>query len=158
MRKLLMAQKLFESNQSVLQFNIWTVKNVLKMGQSRALFVYFRSFHIPIQMTNKQFEQNKLKKHWCCAWDSNPGRQDRRRRQIHWAIVAPRINGTCWHSVMSIFKFTKFQFLINYTYSKYWRCELSILVDCTVNTSWLSVLSFQVDCTLFSIRLYSIFK
>ena len=28
-----------------------------KMGQSRPLFVYFRSFHIPIQMTNIQFEQ-----------------------------------------------------------------------------------------------------
>ena len=34
----------------------------LKMGQSRPLFVYFRSFHIPIQMTNIQFEQYKLKK------------------------------------------------------------------------------------------------
>ena len=33
-----------------------------KMGQSRPLFVYFRSFHIPIQMTNIQFEQYKLKK------------------------------------------------------------------------------------------------
>ena len=29
----------------------------LKMGQSRPLFVYFRSFHIPIQMANIQFEQ-----------------------------------------------------------------------------------------------------
>ena len=33
-----------------------------KMGQSRPLFVYFRSFHIPIQMSNIQFEQFKLKK------------------------------------------------------------------------------------------------
>ena len=33
-----------------------------KMGQSRPLFVYFRCFHIPIQMTNIQFEQFKLKK------------------------------------------------------------------------------------------------
>ena len=32
------------------------------MGQSRPLFVYFRCFHIPIQMTNIQFEQFKLKK------------------------------------------------------------------------------------------------
>ena len=32
------------------------------MGQSRPLFVYFRSFHIPIQMTNIQFEQYQLKK------------------------------------------------------------------------------------------------
>ena len=29
----------------------------LKMGQSRPLFVYFRSFHIPIQMTIIQFEK-----------------------------------------------------------------------------------------------------
>ena len=28
------------------------------MGQSRPLFVYFFSFHIPIQMTNIQFEQS----------------------------------------------------------------------------------------------------
>ena len=32
------------------------------MDQSRPLFVYFRSFYIPIQMTNIQFEQYKLKK------------------------------------------------------------------------------------------------
>ena len=34
----------------------------LKMGQYRPLFDYFRSFHFPIQMTNIQFEQYKLKK------------------------------------------------------------------------------------------------
>ena len=28
------------------------------MDQSRPLFVYFRSFHIPIQMTNIQFEKS----------------------------------------------------------------------------------------------------
>ena len=32
------------------------------MGQSRPLFVHFHSFHLPIQMTTMQFEQNKLKK------------------------------------------------------------------------------------------------
>ena len=32
------------------------------MGQYRPLFVYFHSFHIPIQMKNIQFEQYKLKK------------------------------------------------------------------------------------------------
>ena len=35
---------------------------IFKMGQSRPLFVYFCSFHIPIQMINLQFEQYKLKK------------------------------------------------------------------------------------------------
>ena len=63
----------------------------LKMGQSRPLFVYFRCFHIPIQMTNIQFEQFKLKKRRWCAWDSNPGRHDGRRRRIHWAIAAPLV-------------------------------------------------------------------
>ena len=33
------------------------------MGQSRPLFVYFRFFHIPIQMTNISFELYKLKKY-----------------------------------------------------------------------------------------------
>ena len=35
-----------------------------KVGSNtnRPLFVYFPSFHIPIQMTNIQFEQYKLKK------------------------------------------------------------------------------------------------
>ena len=30
-----------------------------------------------------------MKKHRWHAWDSNPGRQDGRRRQIHWAMAAP---------------------------------------------------------------------
>ena len=65
---------------------------IYKKGQSRPLFVYFRSFHIPIQMTNIQFEQYKLKKHRWCAWDSNPRWQYGSRRQIHWAIAAPPIS------------------------------------------------------------------
>ena len=46
------------------QILIYVLKNksklfiFLKMGQSRPLFVYFRSFHIPIQMTNIQFEKS----------------------------------------------------------------------------------------------------
>ena len=38
----------------------WINPFFTKMGQSRPLFVYFRSFYIPIQMTNMQFEQYKL--------------------------------------------------------------------------------------------------
>ena len=47
-----------------LNYTCWVrLSPLLKiMGQSRPLFVYFRSFHIPIQMTNIQFEQYKLKK------------------------------------------------------------------------------------------------
>ena len=54
------------------------------MGQSWPLFVYFRSFHIPIQMTNINW-----KKHRWCAWGSKPRQQDGRRRRIHWAMAAP---------------------------------------------------------------------
>ena len=44
----------------------------IKMGQSRPLFVIFRLFNTA---------QNN--------WDSNLGRQDGRRRRIHWAMAAP---------------------------------------------------------------------
>ena len=48
------------------------------MDKIRPLFDYFRSFH----MTNiAQILQ--MKKHRWRAWDSNPGRQDGRHRQIH---------------------------------------------------------------------------
>ena len=30
----------------------------------------------------------KLKKFWCCAWESNPGPQDGRCKWIHWALAA----------------------------------------------------------------------
>ena len=37
------------------------------IGQSRPLFVYFCSFHIPFQMTNLYFVLYKLKKRRCCV-------------------------------------------------------------------------------------------
>ena len=43
------------------------------MGRSRPLFVYFRSIHIPIQMTNIQFEQYKLKKVYMVCFGLEPG-------------------------------------------------------------------------------------
>ena len=43
------------------------------MGQSWPLFVYFSSFHIPIQTTNRQFEQYKLKKAKILLWTQTPG-------------------------------------------------------------------------------------
>ena len=33
-----------------------------------------------------RFQPYKLNKHKCWAWDSKPGLQDGRRRQIHWAM------------------------------------------------------------------------
>ena len=40
----------------------WACLILFKNGPMPASFVYFRSFHISIQMTNIQFEQYKLKK------------------------------------------------------------------------------------------------
>ena len=52
-----------------------------KNGPIPASFsVYFRLFNML---------QFKLKKRRWCAWDSNPGRQDGRRKRIHWAMAAP---------------------------------------------------------------------
>ena len=52
-----------------------------KMGQSQTLFVYFRSFHVTISI------QIEKKRRWC-AWDSNLGLQNGRRRQNHRAMAA----------------------------------------------------------------------
>ena len=61
----------------------WDGYCFLKMGQSRPLFVYFRIFH------KTQININWKMCRWC-ALDSNPGWQDGRRRQIHWAMAAPQ--------------------------------------------------------------------
>ena len=59
-----------------------------KMGQTRPLFVYFRLFRRQI----KHLFDNKWYKSRRSTLDSNLGRQDGRRRRIHWAMVAPRTN------------------------------------------------------------------
>ena len=76
------------------------------------LFVYFRSFDIPIQMTNIQFEQYKLKKHRWCAWDSNPGHQDGMHKRIHWAMATP-LSWTLYslQSVSFVINKTRVQFI-----------------------------------------------
>ena len=48
-----------------------------KTGQSRPLFCLFLFF------SSYNFNNTNWKKHWWCAWDSNPGPQDSRRRQNH---------------------------------------------------------------------------
>ena len=55
------------------------------MDQSRPLFVYFHSFLVTISV---QIE----KKQWWCAWDSNLGPQDGRRRQNHGAMAATPVH------------------------------------------------------------------
>ena len=43
-----------------------------------------------------------MKKHRWCAWDSNPGRQDGRHRQIHWAMAAPHKQMFAKHNYTSL--------------------------------------------------------
>ena len=60
--RLLYGHKTFELDKNILLIHTANL-NVLKNGPIPASFcIYFRSFHIPIQMTNIQFEQYKLKK------------------------------------------------------------------------------------------------
>ena len=56
----------------------------LKIGNSWPRFVYFRLFHII------KINLNWYKHRWC-AWDSNPGHQDGKRRRVHWAMAASDI-------------------------------------------------------------------
>ena len=51
----------------------------LKMGLSLPLFVYFRSLHIQIQISNIDSTLNYIaRKKRRCAWEQNPGLQDSR--------------------------------------------------------------------------------
>ena len=54
------------------------------MGQPRTLLFISLLFTIRWQIYYTIFE-TKLKKSSSCAWNSNPGTQDVRRRQIHWS-------------------------------------------------------------------------
>ena len=56
------------------------------MGQSRPLFLFIFVFSTRYNLNSNL----NWKKHRWCAWESNPGRQDGRRKQIHWATAAPR--------------------------------------------------------------------
>ena len=72
------------------------------MGQSRPLFVYFRSFLITISI---QIE----KKHRWCAWDLSLGPQDGSHRRNHGAMVAsPKLAN-----------FAEAKFLPNQQFTKY---------------------------------------
>ena len=53
----------------------------LNMVQSRPLFVYFRPFHITIQIEKTERR--------CCVWDSNSEPQNGKCRWIHWAMPPP---------------------------------------------------------------------
>ena len=57
------------------------------MGQTRPLFVFFIWQYSTVLGTND-------KSRWC-AWGSNPGRLDGRRRRILWAMMAPMLVIVC---------------------------------------------------------------
>ena len=61
---------------------VYIIFYFLKWGQSQALFVYIRLFHMT------QFKYKLIKRRWC-AWDSNLGQNDERCRRNHWAKAAP---------------------------------------------------------------------
>ena len=48
------------------------------------------SFLFIFVLFSLQFQKYKLKKHRYCAWDSNPGPQDGRRRRSHGAMAATK--------------------------------------------------------------------
>ena len=52
-------------------------------------FVYFGSFLTSHGQIKHKFDYKWKKRRWH-AWESNPGRQDGRRRWIHWAMAAPQ--------------------------------------------------------------------
>ena len=55
------------------------IGHYLKMGQPRPLFLFI---FILSTCHNLNSNLNRKKRGWC-AWDSNPGWQDGRRKQIH---------------------------------------------------------------------------
>ena len=72
----------FDSN-SHFGIDGYTEKVFLNGPIPASFSIYFRLFN------TLQFKL-KLKKHRWCAWDLNPGRQDGRRKRIHWATAAPQ--------------------------------------------------------------------
>ena len=69
-----------------------------KLSRYICFFSFFKYGPIPASFSfifvlssfqfHLQFQQYKLKKHVWCAWDSNPGEQDGRRRTNHGAMAA----------------------------------------------------------------------
>ena len=74
------------------RIKVWT--GLLKMGQSRPLFVYSHPF------SHYNFNNTNWEMCWWCAWDLNPGPQDGRRRRNHGAMAAA-------HGVASLRMVTK---------------------------------------------------
>ena len=58
----------------------------LKMGQTRPLSLFISVLFSTQWQYCTKFDCEKRR---LCAWDSNTGRQDGRRRRIDWAMVAP---------------------------------------------------------------------
>ena len=69
-----------------------------KNGPIPASFCLFSSF------SHYNFNNTNWKKHSWCAWDSNPGPQDGRRRRNHGAMAATQVKNYCCskHSCFSL--------------------------------------------------------
>ena len=68
------------------------VKFLFKWANPVLFLVYFRPFLIAITITVSIINVLTWKKHRWCAWDSNLGPQNGRRRQNHWAMAAAQMN------------------------------------------------------------------
>ena len=70
-------------------------KKWAKPGLFLFIFILFKW-----QIYHKYYIWKKCR--WC-AWDSNLGRQDGRRRQIHWAMAAPQMRWS-WRQLTTTFE------------------------------------------------------
>ena len=104
-----MLDRLWDSNgvsqgSKVARAQTITISSIWSSGYWRTLTfaMFFLNGPIPASFCLFSFfshsnsnDKYKLKKHRWCAWDSNPGRQDGRRRRIHWAMAAPHAGILC---------------------------------------------------------------
>ena len=83
------------------RIKVWT--GLLKMGQSRPLFVYSHPF------SHYNFNNTNWEMCWWCAWDLNPGPQDGRRRRDHGAMAATPAStiliNSIYETIKSIYSF-----------------------------------------------------
>ena len=94
-----------------------------KMGQSRPLFCLFSFF------SSYNFNNTNWKKHWWCAWDSNPGLQDGGRRQNHGAMAA---TPTKKDLLVTLFGASFVFFIFSPKFLWIWNSHFRLLPDPTI--------------------------
>ena len=102
---------------------------VLLLSYSVHLFLFFKKWANPslfwfiFILFSLQF-QHKLKKHRWCAWDSNPGPQDGRRRWNHRAMAATLLSVHLFVKNLDLeFHLQSLYIWIKFSYARYveWR-------------------------------------